>query len=102
MAELPLRANQKSYLGKDRHRRSQVQFHNQRAQKIVDYINTLIANNLSSNQQYIWMSIAYDFGCDTREVREAVAYGGNNGITISVTEDDRQRMAYYKKEADQE
>jgi hypothetical protein len=78
MAELPLRANQKSYLGNDRHRRSQVQLRNQRAQKIVDYINALIANNPLPQQPYISMSIAYDFGCDNQDVREAVGYGGGS------------------------
>ncbi|MCC8944199.1 hypothetical protein H8A97_03555 [Bradyrhizobium sp. Arg62] len=94
--QLPLQPRLDPYRGsKDNLRRKKVQ-HNAMARRVVDHLNTLIANNPADRQQYLYYYVARDLGLTAEEVESAVMYGGHNGITVGVTEEGRRALASYK------
>lgn len=95
--QLPLQSRLKGYQGADPKKRRKVAEYNAMAQRVVDHLNTLIANDPDPMQQYFWHGIARDLGLTADEVRAAVMYGGHNGITVDVTEENRKAVARYKK-----
>jgi hypothetical protein len=56
-------------------------------------VNRKIANDPSESQQLMFGSIAIELGIDAAEVWDALSDGGQNGITIRVTEADRLALA---------
>lgn len=95
--QLPLQPRLKDYRGADPKKRRKVAEHNAMAQRVVDHLNTLIANDLEPMQQYLWYDVACDLGLTADDVESAVMYGGHNGITVDVTEENRRAVARYKK-----
>lgn len=96
MTALPLQPRLKSYRGaKEQLQRRTTDF-NRMAQRVVDHVNTLIANDPREVQMYIFANIAIDLGLTTDEVRSAIYHGGYNGITVGVTDEDRIALARYK------
>jgi hypothetical protein len=69
---------------------------NERARRIVDYVNHLIANNPEEQQQYLFAYIAMDLNVDVADVRSAIEAGGHNGISLRVTPEDRLALSRYK------
>lgn len=71
--------------------------HNAMARKAAAHLNTLIANNPDTTQQYMFADIAYDLGYSTEEVRSGISDGGFNGITfINISSDERRALDGYK------
>lgn len=97
MTDLPLQPRLDDYRGSKENLRRKVAEHNAMAQRVVDHLNTLIANDPRDLQQYIYADIAHDLRLSTDEVQSAVMYGGHNGITVGVTEEDRQALARFKR-----
>jgi hypothetical protein len=97
MAILPLQPRLKSYRGAKENLRRKNNEYNAMARRVVDHVNTLIANDPRETQQYIYDYIAIDLGLSRDEVRDAIYGGGNNGITVGVTAQDRTALARYKK-----
>jgi hypothetical protein len=94
---LPVTPRLDGYSGKDQRRRQKAAEHNEMAQRVADHINALVANNPKETQQYMYWVIAHDLGLTEDQVRAVVAYGGHNGITFKVTEEDRRALARYKR-----
>ncbi|WP_271565792.1 hypothetical protein [Bradyrhizobium sp. CCBAU 11386] len=67
------------------------------ARRVVDHLNTLIANNPADRQQYLYYEVTHDLGLTAEEVESAVMYGGHNAITVGVTEEGRRALASYKR-----
>lgn len=95
--QLPLQPRLSDYRGSDPKKRRKADEHNAMAQRVVDHLNALIANDPAPMQQYFWHGIARDLGLTADDVESAVMHGGHNGITIGVTEDGRQAVARYNK-----
>ena len=81
------------------HPRRKTAEYNEMATRVVEHVNALIANNADENQQYMFAEIAIDLGLTADQVRSAISYGGHNGITIHVTEEDRVALARYKSKS---
>jgi hypothetical protein len=99
MAILPLRPYLKHYSGSQENPRRKTAEYNEMAIRVVEHVNALIANNADENQQYMFAEIAIDLGLTADQVRSAISYGGHNGITIHVTEEDRVALARYKSKS---
>lgn len=97
MSNLPISPRWKDYRGGKRHLQIKMVERNKTATRIVDYLNTLIANNPEEIQVYMFAFLANDLGLETNEVREAIPGGGSNGITIRVTEEDRRNLVRFKR-----
>ncbi|TCU75308.1 hypothetical protein EDE08_103528 [Bradyrhizobium sp. R2.2-H] len=95
--QLPLQPRLSDYRGSDPKKRRKADEHNAMAQRVVDHINTLIANDQAAMQQYLWYSVARDLKLTVEQVESAVMYGGHNGITVGVSEEGRRALAAYKK-----
>lgn len=91
MTHFPLQPRLESYRGSKENLRRKAAEHNAMARRVVDHLNTLIANDPRDRQLYIYDSIARDLGLSADEVQSAVMYGGHNGITVGVTDEDRAR-----------
>jgi hypothetical protein len=96
MPILPLRPRLKSYRGSKENLHRKNTDYNAMASRVAEHLNTLIANNPDEIQQYFFGMIALDLGLTVEQVWSAISDGGHNGITIRVTEQDRQGMARYK------
>lgn len=66
---------------------------NRQAQRIIDHLHRLIAANPNETQQYEYADLARDLGLSVDVVGAAIAYGGNNGITVTVSDHDRKKLA---------
>ncbi|WP_145984257.1 hypothetical protein [Bradyrhizobium nitroreducens] len=97
LMQLPLQPRLDGYRGADPRKRREASEHNAMAQRIVDHLNTLIANDPDPMQQYHWYEIARDLGLSPEDVESAVMYGGHNGITVDVTDENRRAVAGYKR-----
>ncbi|KYK44902.1 hypothetical protein A1D31_11840 [Bradyrhizobium liaoningense] len=95
--QLPLQPRLKDYRGADPKKRRKVADHNAVAQRVVEHLNTLIANDQAAMQEYLWHEVARDLGLAVEDVEAAVMHGGHNGITVGVTEEERRAIARYKK-----
>jgi len=96
MTVLPLQPRLDPYRGSNETRRRKAAEKNALARRVVDYLNTLIANNDADIQQYLYCDIAHDLSLDVEDVIPAVKYGGDNGITVGVTEEGRRAIARYR------
>jgi hypothetical protein len=92
MTQLPLQARLQNIRGSTERARRRVIDHNAMARRVVDHLNRLIANNPERNQQYFWADIARELSLSPEEVERAVMYGGHNGITIAVSDEDRTAL----------
>lgn len=98
MPNLPLTPHFKYYRGsKEKERQKAAEF-NSMAQRVADYINTLIVNNSEEIQVYLFDTIASKLGLRTEDVRSAISDGGYNGRTFSVDDADRTALAIYKRD----
>lgn len=95
--QLPLQPRLKDYRGADPKKRRKIAEHNAMAQRVVDHINSLIANDPDPLQQFHWYEVARDLNLSAEDVESSVMYGGHNGITVDVTEENRRAVARYKK-----
>src|SRR5262245_7354321 len=95
MPNLPVQPNLRHYGGSKENVRHRSAEYDARAQKVADHVNTLIASNADSLQQYYFANIARELGYSVEEVRSAISDGGYNGITFRVTEEDRRRLETY-------
>lgn len=97
MANVPLTPNLRNYRGaKPNLQRKMAEF-NARAHRIAEHVNTLMANNPSEIQQYMFGSIAHELGMTEDDVREAISDGGYNGITLGVRGTGREALVRYKR-----
>lgn len=96
MSQVPLVPRLKTYRGSKPDLRRKCAEQNARAQRIVDHINRLIANDPAEMQQYLWGFVALDLGVTPEQVGDAVTGGGHNGISIRVTDADRAALERYK------
>ena len=64
---------------------------NRAMDRIVDYVNGLILADPNEMQTYHFAFIAIDLNCDVELVREAL-YDGYNGLTVRVTDEDRDAL----------
>lgn len=97
MTDFPLRPIFKDYRGANPKRQRTIAKFNYDAQRIVDHLNTLIANNPREIQQHFFGYIAIDLSVSEDDVRSAVPGGGYNGITLRVTPADREALEPFKK-----
>jgi hypothetical protein len=93
MPTLPLRPHLKSYREGKANLQLKAAEENALAQRIADHVNRLIARDPHEIQQYFFAQIALDLGCTTEAVRSAIPAGGNNGITLRVSDEDRHTVA---------
>ena len=63
------------------------------AHRVVDHINTLIANNPAATQQYIYEYIAIELRLSHEQVASAVAGGGHTAVTVHVSDEGRRALA---------
>ena len=96
MPGVPLQPRIKSYRGAKPELQRKNAEENERARKIVDYVNKLIADNPDEMQQYLFGYIAIDLKVDVEHVRAAIETGGSNGISLRVTLADRPSLEPYK------
>lgn len=97
MPGVPIQPRIKSYRGAKPALQRKNAEENERARRIVDYVNHLIANNPEEQQQqYLFGYIAIDLKVDVEQVRSAIEAGGYNGISLRVTPDDRPALERYK------
>lgn len=94
MVELPIQPRFKRYRGAKPNLQRKAAEEYSAAKKIADHVNTLIANDPSEIQQYIFARIALDLRVEADEVRRALP-GGYNGLTLRVTEADRRALVSY-------
>ncbi|WOH68668.1 hypothetical protein [Bradyrhizobium sp. BWA-3-5] len=99
MTKLPLEPRLDSYRGSKENLQRKAAEHNAMARRVVDHLNTLIANDPADMQQYLYHEIARDLGLTVEDVASVVMYGGHNGITVGVSEDGRRALAPYKSSA---
>ncbi|MHC2276364.1 hypothetical protein ACVME8_002975 [Bradyrhizobium diazoefficiens] len=93
---LPLRPRLKNYRGSDPKKLGRVIERNKMAERVVEYVHRLIANNSADLQPYLYADIGRDLELSADHVEASIMYGGHNGITIGVTEQDRFALARYK------
>jgi hypothetical protein len=98
MSQIPIMPALAEYRGSKDNLRRKAAEHNLMARRVVDHLNTLIANDPSDMQQFIFASVARDLGLTADEVQSAVRYGGHNGITVCVTDEDRKVLARFKSQ----
>lgn len=101
MSVIPVRPQLKDYNGRNEARRRKVDEFNAMAQRVVDHVNILIANNPNEIQEYNFHLIAIDLGLSAEDVQSAIMYGGHNGITLGVGAEERralERNGYMKKQ----
>lgn len=96
MAFLPFQPRLKQYRGAKETLKRKFAEENDARIKVAEHVNRLIANNTDEMQQYLFGSIAADLGVTKDQVRNAIGDGGHNGITLRVTERDREMLARYK------
>lgn len=96
MSGLPLRARLKEYRGGKRDLMDRAMEENRKRERIVDYVNRLIANDPAEMQQHLFSNIAFETGYSVDLVREAIPIGGHNGFTIRVTWADRERLEPFR------
>ena len=97
MPLLPLRPHLKVYHGPNACTEQKVDAHNILAQRIAEYVNTLVANDPRPIQSYTFAKIAADLGLTKIQVRSAVLGGVANGLMFSVTSAQRQWLSGYVK-----
>jgi hypothetical protein len=85
------------YRGSKENLRRKATEHNAIARRVVDHLNTLIANDPGDQQNYLYYEIAHELGLTVEEVKSVVMYGGHNGITVGVDDAGRRALARYKK-----
>lgn len=96
MVVVPIIPHLEKYRGSKEAIRLQTAEFNRMAQRIADYVNTLIANNPNETQVYMFSAIARDLRLDVDDVRRAISDGSYNGITVGVRESERRSLARYK------
>lgn len=93
MPNLPLVARVYTYTGRDERRQIKTAEKNRYAYAAVRLANELVAKNSSDIQQLYFASLAAQLRCDVEIVRHALSeYGGFNGFTIRVDDEDRLRL----------
>ena len=100
MSRPPLTPNLKSYRGSKPNLTRKNHDYNAMATRVAHHVNVLVADNPNETQQYMFARIAAELGLTTDQVRSAISDGGWNGITVFVTQDDRQELARYKRAPD--
>jgi hypothetical protein len=97
MTMLPVAPRLDGYTGNDERRRRRAAQHNAMAQRVADHINDRCANDPSEIQQYSYALIAHELRLTEGQVRAAVPYGDHNRITFHIGEDERRKLASYKR-----
>src|ERR1700704_4428535 len=97
MPTVPLVPRFTNYRGSKEHLRQKMAEHNDMAQRVVDHINALAANDGRQIQQYLYYRIAHDLNLSEDQVASAIWDGGHNGITIEVRYEERRQLARYKQ-----
>lgn len=92
MAFLPISPKLDSYRGGDARKKRRRDEWNALANRIADHLNRRIATDPAERQQYLFHEIAGRVGCAVDDVRRAIGDGGWNGITIGVTDRDREML----------
>lgn len=99
MPDLPLVGKGYRYAGRDERKHQQVAEKNRLVVAISRHANHKIAHNPRDIQVISFASIAHEVGCDIEVVRHALSNGGANGITVFVTDEDRQELDRYNAQA---
>ena len=97
MVRPPLYPRINRYSGKDLTKRRKAIEHNAMAERVVDHLNRLIANDPAETQGYIWGFVAHDLKLTLDQVTSAVVDGGSNGITLEVRPEDRAGLRALQK-----
>lgn len=74
MTDLPLQPRLDPYRGSKENLRRKATEHNAMARKVVDHLNTLIANDPDDRQNYLYYEIARDLGLTVEEVESYVRW----------------------------
>lgn len=90
MARLPLQARLKNVpRSNDERARRKIIDRNATAERVVEHLHRLIAENPENEQVLYWADIARQLSLSADEVAESVMYGGHHGIRVTVSDDDR-------------
>ena len=98
MAQAPIKANFKPYMGSDPKKRAKSERDWERAAKIAECANRMVANHPAEVQTIFFHEIAQKVGCTEAQVLAAIGDGGSTHIRVGVPPEARKLLAAYKVE----
>ncbi|WP_271519421.1 hypothetical protein [Bradyrhizobium sp. CCBAU 53380] len=97
--QIPVEPKLRYYMGASPKLKRENRDYNDVARRAAYHLNTLIANNESDTQQYMFANIARDIGASTDDVRSALSNGGYDGITFTnISAEERKALAPYRRD----
>ncbi len=95
MSQIPLQPRLDAYNGSDERKSRKAREHNDLAKQVVAHLHRSLARLPNGTHQFLWADIADETEIPVDRVREMVRFGGHNGITIAISDDERSHLSRY-------